>query len=45
MAPGYSLGNSWRIADDVNHWFSIYITVRINEVLFSYARPGGWNVR
>lgn len=40
---GYSLGNSWRIAGDCNAWPSIYNAIRVNEMLYPYASPGGWN--
>lgn len=41
--PGYSLGNSWRIAGDCNGWDSIVNAIRTNEPLGKYAKPGGWN--
>ena len=40
---GWSLGNSWRIAGDVNRWDSVYNAIRTNENLYNYSRPGGWN--
>lgn len=41
--PGWTLGNSWRIAGDCNEWPSVYNAIRINQVLNNYSRPGGWN--
>ena len=43
--PGSSLGNSWRISSDCNDFFSIYIAIRLNQLLGGFAGPGGWNVR
>jgi len=41
--PGWSLGNSWRIAGDCNEWDSIYNAIRVNANLWNNSRPGGWN--
>ena len=40
---GTTLGNSWRISDDVNSWDDIYRATRVNMGLLPFAGPGGWN--
>jgi len=40
---GWQYGNSWRIANDVNHWVDVLNTMDVNSNLTSYAGPGGWN--
>jgi len=41
--PGWSLGNSWRIAGDCNTWPNVLNAIDTNVPLAQYARPGGWN--
>lgn len=40
---GEALGNSWRVARDVNGICELWNTISINSVLGSYAGPGAWN--
>jgi len=40
---GASLGNSWRVAMEVNKWYSLWNAVGINVALAAYAGLGGWN--
>jgi alpha-galactosidase len=40
---GWSLGNSWRIAGDCNHWPDVINAINVNSNLEDNARPGGWN--
>ena len=42
---GASLANSWRISGDCNDFYSIFIAIRINQLLPGFAGPGGFNVR
>jgi len=41
--PGYSLGNSWRIAGDCNKWHDVLNAIDTNAPLTQYGGPGGWN--
>jgi alpha-galactosidase len=41
--PGWSLGNSWRIAGDCNRWNNVLNAIDTNVPLTQYAHPGGWN--
>ena len=39
-----AVGNLWRTARDIHDdWTSIFTTIRVNERLARYARPGHWN--
>jgi len=40
---GASLGNSWRVAVDVNNWSSLWNAVATNSELSAYASVGAWN--
>lgn len=40
---GATLGNSWRIAGDVNSYPDAIRAMEINEPLAKYAGPGAWN--
>lgn len=40
---GYSLGNSWRISQDVNNWGNLFTAAMISSELAEWAKPGGWN--
>jgi len=41
--PGWSLGNSWRIAGDCNSWSDVLNAIDTNVPLSQFAHPGGWN--
>jgi len=41
--PGYSLGNSWRIAPDVNNLMDVYRAAMVMTTVAQFSRPGGWN--
>ena len=38
-----TIGNSWRIANDVNNWIDIMNAANCNEALGNRAGPGGFN--
>jgi len=40
---GASLGNSWRIAVDVNGWDTVWSNAAMNSELARFAFPGAWN--
>lgn len=40
---GKEVGNSWRISGDCNGWYSIFIAIRVNQLLYPFSGPGGWN--
>jgi len=40
---GYSLGNSWRIAQDDTNWQGVLVNVDTDAALSQYAGPVGWN--
>lgn len=40
---GRALGNSWRVARDVNGFSELWNAVAINSRLARYAGPGAWN--
>lgn len=40
---GAALGNSWRVARDLNGFRELWNTVAINSVLAPFAGPGAWN--
>ena len=38
-----SIGNSWRIANDINSWPNTLNAINCNAGLHDRARPGAWN--
>jgi alpha-galactosidase len=39
-----SVGNSWRTTGDISdNWNSMTLNLDLNEALYPYAAPGGWN--